>query len=146
LFCLSGLSGFWAWHAIFGRKTEKNKFEKKNKDKGNRFRRFALRASLLAFGRAVGQLHCGLDAGLKPRSISKAKAKAKGKDKGKRQRQGNSKGKGSSKGNGKGKGKRGGACGLLPTHRKMRDGWGTRAVLAGWGEAKTEADPLRDDN
>ncbi len=33
-----------------------------------------------------------------------------------------------------------------PTHRKVRDGWGTRLVVAGRNEIKAEADPLRDDN
>ena len=35
---------------------------------------------------------------------------------------------------------------LHPTDRKVRDGWGTRLVVAGRNEIKTEADPLRDDN
>ena len=35
---------------------------------------------------------------------------------------------------------------VIPTHRKVRDGWGTRAVVLGGREEKTEADPLRDDN
>jgi hypothetical protein len=39
---------------------------------------------------------------------------------------------------------------MHPTHRKLRDGWGTRAFVAGGGEqATTTADPppsAKDDN
>ena len=35
---------------------------------------------------------------------------------------------------------------LHPTHRKVRDGWGTRAFWAGGGKAKQKQIPFGDDN